>query len=95
MTALSVSEARASLPALLDQVEQGAEITITRHGHPVAVVVRPDVLRARRSSGVWADVERIGTLLDAARPERARRGQLTNARAEALVAEIRAGRDAR
>src|SRR3954466_843032 len=42
---VSVSEARAALPALLDEVAQGEEVTITRHGRPVAVLVRPRRLR--------------------------------------------------
>ncbi|MGH3814617.1 MAG: type II toxin-antitoxin system Phd/YefM family antitoxin [Pseudonocardiaceae bacterium] len=33
---------------MLDRVAQGDEITITRHGQPVAVVVRPEALRTRR-----------------------------------------------
>ncbi|MCA1671010.1 MAG: type II toxin-antitoxin system Phd/YefM family antitoxin, partial [Actinobacteria bacterium] len=48
MTRLSVSEARATLPEVLDRVADGDEITITRHGQPVAVLVRPDAVRTRR-----------------------------------------------
>ena len=51
MTSMSASEARAALPELLNRVEGGEEVTITRHGHPVAVLVRPDSLRARRAGG--------------------------------------------
>ena len=32
-------EAKTHLPRLLDQVAKGERITITRHGHPVAVLV--------------------------------------------------------
>jgi antitoxin (DNA-binding transcriptional repressor) of toxin-antitoxin stability system len=46
---MTVSEARAALPELLDRVLAGEEVTITRHGRPVAVVVRPDSLRVRRA----------------------------------------------
>lgn len=42
MDAYSLSEARANLPLLLTRVADGEEITITRHGHPVAVVVGHD-----------------------------------------------------
>lgn len=35
----SVAEARASLPAIIDQAEAGLEIELTRRGKPVAVVV--------------------------------------------------------
>ena len=34
-------EAKTHLPALLDRVAQGEQITITRHGVPVAVLVPP------------------------------------------------------
>jgi antitoxin (DNA-binding transcriptional repressor) of toxin-antitoxin stability system len=47
MTAITISQARAVLPELLRRVEEGEEITITRHGQAVAVLVRPDVLRPR------------------------------------------------
>jgi len=34
-------EAKTHLPALLDRVAQGEQITITRHGVPVAVLAPP------------------------------------------------------
>ena len=96
MNALTVSEARATLPSVLDRVERGEEVTITRHGRPVAVVVRPDLLSVRRRSDVWEEADRIGALLDAARraPETTRPG-LPPDRADQLVARIQADRDAR
>lgn len=39
MTTVSSYEAKTHLPRLLRQVEQGDEITITRHGVPVAKLV--------------------------------------------------------
>ena len=41
---MTVSEARAALPEVLTRVALGEEITITRYGSPVAVVVRPDII---------------------------------------------------
>ncbi|TCZ56772.1 type II toxin-antitoxin system Phd/YefM family antitoxin [Roseicella aquatilis] len=38
---VSVAEAKARLSALLDAVEAGEEVTITRHGRPVARLVGP------------------------------------------------------
>jgi prevent-host-death family protein len=35
----SIAEARANLPNIVDQVEAGQEIELTRRGKPVAVVV--------------------------------------------------------
>jgi antitoxin (DNA-binding transcriptional repressor) of toxin-antitoxin stability system len=96
MATMTVSEARAALPEVLDRVAEGEEVTITRHGRPVAVVVRPDILWSRRARAALDDADRIHALLTeaagAARPEGP---GLTAQRAEELVAEIRAGRDAR
>ena len=39
MSSVGVFQAKAKLSELLDQVERGAEVTITRHGHPVARLV--------------------------------------------------------
>jgi prevent-host-death family protein len=39
MTEVGAFEAKNKLSALLDQVEQGEEIVITRHGRPVARLV--------------------------------------------------------
>ena len=49
MTSMSASQARAALPEILDRVTAGEEVTITRHGRAVAIVVRPDALRVRRA----------------------------------------------
>lgn len=102
MAMMTISEARAALPEVLDRVAGGEEVTITRHGHPVAVVIRPDILWSRRVGGALDDAERIHDLLaeaaatplasDAVSSEAA---GLTAERAEELIAAIRAGRDAR
>lgn len=42
MSTYSLSEARANLPLILNEVENGEEVTITRHGRPAAVVVGHD-----------------------------------------------------
>ena len=77
-------------------VAQGAEITITRHGRAVAVLVRPDALRGRRADAALEDAGRIHELLTQAAAEPLPEGPgLTAQRAEELIAGIRAGRDAR
>ena len=48
-TTMSVSDARAALSWIVARVSEGDEVTLTRHGQPVAVVVRPDVLRSHLS----------------------------------------------
>jgi antitoxin (DNA-binding transcriptional repressor) of toxin-antitoxin stability system len=92
---VSSSDARATLPQLLDRVEAGEEITVTRHGREVAVLVRPDNLRVRRAGPALDDAAAVHARLEAARraplPERG----LSRSRAEALAGEVRATRDGR
>ena len=95
MVMVNVSEARAVLPDLLSRVEGGEEVTITRHGRPVAVLVRPDALRSRRAGAAFAGAEAIHQLITAAAATAPDGNGLTASRADELVAEIRAGRDAR
>jgi antitoxin (DNA-binding transcriptional repressor) of toxin-antitoxin stability system len=95
MSSVTVSEARAGLPGLLDRVDAGEEVTITRHGHPVAVVVRPDVLRVRRADRALATAATIRALVTAGRGAALPAEGLSEERAEQLVAEVRSGRDHR
>ncbi|MQY24277.1 type II toxin-antitoxin system Phd/YefM family antitoxin [Nocardia macrotermitis] len=96
MAIVIVSEARATLPDLLDRVERGEEITITRHGQAVATLVRPDVLVTRRADTAFAQADHLRDVL-----EQGRKAALTDlpgmdpARAEALVEDVRSSRDAR
>ena len=93
---MSASEARAVLPELLTRVEGGEEVTITRHGRAVAVLVSPDTLRPRRAQAALDDAARIHDLLaEAAAAPLPDDAGLTAGRAEELVREIRAARDAR
>ena len=41
MRTIGAYEAKTHLPRLLDEVEKGERITITKHGRPVAVLVPP------------------------------------------------------
>jgi prevent-host-death family protein len=92
-TSLTVSEARAVLPQLLDRVTAGEEVTITRHGKPVAVLVRPDSLRARRAEEALASARQIGDALERGRRSPLpTRPTLNQDRADALIEDIRAGR---
>lgn len=96
MSTMSVSEARAALPELLDRVLAGDEVTITRHGQAVAVVLRPDAVRARRADRSIADAERLRALVDRGREtELSAAPVLTAERAQELVAEVTASRSAR
>lgn len=89
----TVSEARATLPALLARVEAGEEVTLTRHGRPVAVLVRPDTLRVRRADRAMRGAQEIHDMLESARHEPLSAGGLSPGRAEELIREIRADRD--
>ena len=96
MVSMTVSEARASLLDLLTRVDGGEEVTITRHGRPVAVVVRPDALRGRRAEQSLADAGHIHDLVHGARDAPWPVGTgVTQARAEELVRAMRTGRRAR
>jgi prevent-host-death family protein len=90
---VGVSEARAALPQILDRVTEGEEVTITRHGRAVAVIVRPDALRARRAEAALDGAEAIRDLLtDGGARALDPSPVLTKGRAEELVGELRSSR---
>ncbi|MDQ3763630.1 MAG: type II toxin-antitoxin system Phd/YefM family antitoxin [Actinomycetota bacterium] len=93
MDQLSVSEARARLPEVLDRVAEGDEITITRHGQPVAVVVRPDALRTRRAETTIRQARQIGELLSTAATQPLAPASLPAQRADELIRLLRQTRD--
>jgi antitoxin (DNA-binding transcriptional repressor) of toxin-antitoxin stability system len=92
MAILTISQARASLPDLVSRVEAGEEVTITRHGRAVAVMVRPDVLRSR-ADVIIDGAERLHRLLaDAAAADVDAGPGVTAEHAQELIEAIRAGR---
>lgn len=96
MSTMSVSEARAALPEILDRVLAGEEVTITRYGREVAVIVRPDAIRVRRADQALAEAERLRDFLDRGRSARLSDAPVVSAeRADELVAEVAASRSAR
>lgn len=95
MSKISASTARQTLPAQLDRVEKGEEVAITRHGRVIAVLVRPDVLKARRAPEAWSQADHIDALLHRARTEPLRQPALDPDRANELVEAVRADRAAR
>ncbi len=90
---VSVSEARATLPEILDRVAAGDEVTITRHGQPVAVLVRPDALRTRRAEATIQQARQVADLLSAAGQQPLASAGLSAARAEELVQAVSQARD--
>lgn len=95
MPTVSASDARQTLPAQLDRVEAGEEVAITRHGRVVAVLVRPEVLVARRAPAALRTADAIGARLEHARHESLVSAPISAERADQLVNDIRAGRTAR
>ncbi|HMJ01387.1 MAG TPA: type II toxin-antitoxin system prevent-host-death family antitoxin [Conexibacter sp.] len=47
---MSVTEAKASFSQLLDRVERGEQIVITRRGRPIAMLVRHEPEPEQRST---------------------------------------------
>lgn len=94
-TELTVTEARATLPALLDRVAAGEEITITRHGVPAAVLLRPDRVKTRRAAvdAALTRAREIGRMIEESRGKPLGPPVMSAERAEELVAQIRADRD--
>jgi antitoxin (DNA-binding transcriptional repressor) of toxin-antitoxin stability system len=88
-----VSEARAILPEVLDRVERGEEITITRHGRPVAVLLRPDAVRSRRAEQVIGRAREVAELVATARARSLPEAVVSAERAREWVEAVRADRD--
>ncbi len=74
---VSVAEAKATFSECIRQVEAGSSVLITRHGKPVAALVRPSDLehleRLRKAgpegglasiAGGWQDSEELVKILD-------------------------------
>lgn len=92
MTAYTMSKARAELAALLDEVERGGEVIITRHGKPAARLVGPAAPHAR-TADIMHTADRITVELDLARRRALSPPDPEGLPADALVAELRADRD--
>jgi antitoxin (DNA-binding transcriptional repressor) of toxin-antitoxin stability system len=89
MSRVTATEARATLPEILDRVDDGDEVTITRHGRAIAVMIRPDALRVRRAEGAFRRADEVGALLDrAARIRLSDAPGLAAGRADELVAGL-------
>ena len=91
----TVSGARATLPDIVERVQAGDEIILTRHGQPVAVVVRPDTLKVRRAVEALAAAATIHEALARGRTTQLTRATISAKRADELVAGIRADRTRR
>jgi prevent-host-death family protein len=90
-----MSEARNDLAALLDKVEAGEEITVTRHGRPIAVVIQYDRARRRRAEPLLEQGARRRAERERARSRPLPKPSISAEHAELWVNEIRADRDDR
>jgi prevent-host-death family protein len=54
MRSIGAYEAKTHLPRLLDEVAKGERITITKHGHPVAVLIPHEAGETRDVEAVMA-----------------------------------------
>jgi len=92
---LSLSDARARLPELLDRVAAGETVHITRHGKPAATLVDHDRWMKTRTHDVLMQAAKLRRDIEAARgkpwPENFTPSPGWDS--EAHLAEIRAGRD--
>ena len=97
METVTVSEARANLPTLLNRVERGDQIQISRHGKPIAILIQPEEFPLPVYD-VTAQMALIDQILHGpAQPiEPLQSGEgLPTARAEQIVDWIRQGRSDR
>lgn len=92
MRTISASDARQTLPAQLDLVEAGEEVSITRHGRVIAVLVRPDLLAARRAPEAWKTADSVAVRLEMARENPLRSTPISEQRADELVESVRRAR---
>lgn len=95
MTVITMSEARRTLAHQLDLVQRGEEIEISRYGEVVARLVAPRKPRNAAAAAALRRADEIGAWLEAARDQPLMTDVITAERAEELIADIRAGRDAR
>ncbi len=57
MRKIQASDAKAHLPSLLDEVERGETVVITRHGEPIARIVPEPDDRQETINRVMAEIE--------------------------------------
>jgi prevent-host-death family protein len=68
MKHVGIFDAKTHLSSLIDEVEQGREVVITRHGKPVAKLVRAETRIssevAERRRKAWMELREIGLRLN-------------------------------
>jgi prevent-host-death family protein len=89
----TMSEARASLARLLDEVERGESVTITRHGRPAAQLIAPRIANPA-TADLFQAADRLAIELDEARSRPLSPPVDDGVTADELLAALRADRDA-
>ena len=95
MSVLTVTQARAKLPLLIDQIQSGQKVILTRHGEAVAVMISPDAAMRYRNAAIWEQADSLLARLEEARKQPLATAEVASARADELVSAIRVERDAR
>lgn len=90
---ISLSDARARLPELLDRVAAGEVVHITRHGKPTATLVDHDRWMKTKTHDVLIRARELRRRLDEAKGKPLLTVPAGHWDVEAHIAEIREGRD--
>ena len=62
---VSATEFKAKCLAILDEVQQGGSVTVTKRGKPVAVVTRAPAAKPKSLKNSWADrMEIVGDIVN-------------------------------
>jgi prevent-host-death family protein len=95
MESLSLTDARARLPQLLDRVAAGESFTITRRGAGVAVLTGHDEWMRTKTHDVILEARALHDRLEAARdkPLNLPTGRPDPARVDELIAELQRDKD--
>lgn len=93
---MTMSEVRANLAAVLDRVEAGEDVVVTRHGRLAAIIARPERVRSPRGDHLFAAADELRERIEMLREQPlGRGGGLSRESADDLVKEVRASREAR
>lgn len=92
MGVYTMSEARAALARLLDEVERGESVTITRHGRPAARLVAPRAANPA-AADLFAAADRLAIELEEARLRPLSPPAEGGPTSDELIAALRADRD--
>ena len=95
-TTVSMSVARATFATLITRVVDGEEITLSRRGVPVAVMVRPPAIKNQHAHPSLVAASALHELLAAGRNSRpSTNGSISAERADEMVKDLRANRSSR